>query len=420
MNLIRITIAILVFPMFLQAQDTTQYIRTDTRNSPEQEKKPYVILISADGFRYDLAEKYHTPFLLKMSRKGVRAASMRPSFPSLTFPNHYSIVTGMYPSHHGIVANTFYDPSRDEKYALWYRDEVTDPSWYGGIPLWTLAEKQGMISACFYWVGSESHILNTDPTYYFNYNEEIPIERRIKIVKEWLDKPADRRPHLITFYFPEVDHALHRFGPNSEEGKEAALFVDRSVKALYKVAQESGLPVNFIFVSDHGMMELYPDGFISMKDVIDKDKFRISYGSTIALLYAKDKKDIMPTYKRLKASAQNYDVYLPTEVPDRWHYSEEDDYYGRIGDIILVAHPKYGFKFSDHPISRGQHGYDNAYPQMHATFYAWGPVFKSGYTVGTFDNVHVYPLIAHILGLTIGHKIDGKFSVLKDILKESK
>lgn len=418
MKLLNLFILFTILPIFTYSQDTVQIKITGRYNTKAQEQKPYVILISADGFRYDLAHKYQTPFLLKMSKEGVSAASMRPSFPSLTFPNHYSIITGLYPAHHGIVSNFFYDPSRNDFYALWMKKKVGDPTWYGGMPLWTLAEKQGMLSASFYWVGSESHILNTDPTYYFNYNESIPIEKRIQTVKEWLDKPADTRPHFITFYFPQVDHALHKYGEDSKEAADAALFVDSSMQSLYNTVSQTGLPVNFIFVSDHGMMNTYGDGQIPKPAAIDTSKFKYAESSTIVLLYAKNKEYIMDTYKKLKNEAVNYDVYLANEMPTKWHYDKANDNYGRLGDIILVSHPKFGFKFSSRNLPIGMHGYDNDYPEMHATFYAWGPAFKSHYTIGTFDNVNIYPMIAHILGLNVAHKIDGDFNVLKNILIE--
>lgn len=168
----------------LFAQDTTQYIIPNRVNDLQQQQKPYVIMISADGFRYDLAEKYDAKFLKKISSDGVEAASMKPCYPSLTFPNHYSMITGLYPSHHGIVDNTFYDKARDQFYRIGNKKVVEDPTWYGGVPLWVLAESQKMLSASFYWVGSESHIDGVDPTYYYRYNEAIPIDRRIAILKE--------------------------------------------------------------------------------------------------------------------------------------------------------------------------------------------------------------------------------------------
>lgn len=408
----------LIFPGKIHAQDTTQHIIAGRENSAIQEQKPYLILISADGFRYDLAQKYDAEFLKKISSEGVKAVSMRPCYPSLTFPNHYSIITGLYPSHNGIVDNTFYDKKRNQFYRIRNKKAVEDPTWYGGVPLWVLAERQKMLSASFYWVGSESHIDGIDPTYYFNYNEAIPIDRRIEILKEWLQLPEGKRPHFITFYFPEVDHAEHHYGTNSPQTRAAVQLVDHSMQKMNEMCAQLHLPVNFIFVSDHGMTNMDTLHTIPRPSVIDTNKFIIAYGTAIAHLYAKNKKDIKPAYRKLKAAAKDYDVYLATRIPKRWHYRKKDDRYHRIGDILLVPHLPEGFSFSGRKISYGEHGFDNYLPEMQATFYAWGPAFKQHYEIGNFANINIYPLIAHVLGLNIESKIDGKFEVLKGILKQ--
>jgi len=410
-------LGVLVFESQTVAQDTTQYIIPNRENSPGQEQKPYVILISADGFRYDLAEKYDAGFLKKISSEGVKALSMKPCYPSLTFPNHYSIITGLYPSHHGIVDNTFYDKKRNQFYRYRNKKAEEDPTWYGGVPLWVLAERQKMLSASFYWVGSESHIDGIDPTYYFRYNEAIPIDRRIEILKEWLQLPPDKRPHFITFYFPEVDHTEHHYGTNSPETRAAVQFIDHSVQKMNEMCAKLNLPVNFILVSDHGMTNMDTLHTIPRPSVIDTSKFVIAAGTSLVHLYAKNKKDIKPTYKKLKAVARDYDVYLATNTPKRWHYRKKDDRYHRIGDILLVPNLPKGFSFSGRKISYGEHGFDNSLPEMQATFYAWGPAFKEHYVINNFSNINIYPLIAHILGLNIDSKIDGKFKVLEGILK---
>lgn len=412
-----INLIVIILPSGLYAQDTTQYIISGRQNAPFQEQKPYVILISADGFRYDLAEKYDATFLKRISSEGVKAISMKPCYPSLTFPNHYSIVTGLYPSHHGIVDNTLYDKSRKQIYQIGNKKTVEDPSWYGGVPLWVLAERQKLLSASFYWVGSESHIDGVDPTYYFKYNEAIPIDRRIEIVKEWLQLPPEKRPHFITFYFPEVDHAEHMYGTKSPHTAEAVHFVDHSVEKMYDMCQQLNLPVNFIFVSDHGMTNMDTLHTIGLPSVIDTTKFVITNGTATAHLYAKNKNDVKPTYRKLKAVAKDYDVYLVKKIPRRWHYRTKDDRFHRIGDILLVPHLPKGFSFSGRKISYGAHGFDNSLPELQATFYAWGPAFKDHFEIGNFANINIYPLIAHILGLTIDNKIDGKLKVLRNTLK---
>lgn len=399
----------------LSAQDTTQYIVPGRSNSVEQQKKPYVILISADGFRYDLAMRYQAKNLLKLANSGVEATSMQPSYPSLTFPNHYSIITGLYPSHHGIVDNRFYDENWKQFYFLGGK-EVVNGKWYGGEPLWVLAEKQKMLSASFFWVGSEAAIENVRPTYYFSYSETFNTERRLQILKEWLELPEDKRPHFITFYFPEVDHAEHGHGVYSPEAEEAVQKLDTAIGHMNEMCAATGLPINFIFVSDHGFADVDTVNTLSVPSFIDTSKFIISSGSTMVHLYAKDKKYINSTYDSLKKIEKDYTTYLSTNVPERWHYGKSDDRYNRIGDIILVADLSKVF-WSRGRKNAATHGWDNYKQEMQATFYAWGPAFKQNFKINNFENVNVYPLVAHILGLPYDFAIDGKLEVLKGILK---
>ena len=409
----------LFFPLLLTAQvDLTQHVVPGRSNSTQQEQKPYVILISADGFRYDLADKYQAKNLQQLRGNGVAAKAMIPSYPSLTFPNHYTLVTGLYPSHHGLVDNSFYDKKRNESYRLGNRKAVEDSSWYGGTPLWVLAEQQQMVTASFYWVGSESAIKGVRPTYYYRYNDSIDIDTRIQAVKNWLTLPEDKRPHLITFYMPEVDHEEHFFGPDSKQAAAAVHFVDESIAKMVRMTDSLKLPVNYIFLSDHGMITVDTANLLPMPSAIDTTKFKVPDGDVLVHLYAYNAKDIQPTYAALKQQAVDYDVYLANEIPARWHYGASDDLYQRIGDIILVPRAPKSFSFRKHRNSLlGKHGFDNALPEMQATFYAWGPAFKKQLKIDAFENVHVYPLIAHLLGLDITEKIDGELKVLKPILK---
>ncbi|MCO5287154.1 MAG: ectonucleotide pyrophosphatase/phosphodiesterase [Chitinophagaceae bacterium] len=409
-----------IFILSSQAQDTVQYVVAGRANSAIQQTKPYVIMISADGFRYDLADKYNARFLKQIRAEGVQAPSMQPSFPSLTFPNHYTIATGLRPAHHGIVANTFYRNNGTQRYALRDRSAVTDPSWYGGIPIWVLAEKQQMLSASFYWVGSEAPIDGTYPTYYYHYNEQIPIDRRIEIVKEWLQLPEDKRPHMITFYMPEVDHQEHSYGVDNDSVKAAVHFVDEAVRKLTEMTDALGLPVNYIFLSDHGMSNVDTQHPFRRPKSLDSSKFNVAIGASMVQLYAKNlsKKEIKKAYRALKNEAgDSYAVYLKKKTPRRWHYAARDDRYGRIGDILMVAPAGKAFNFSTRKSAPGEHGYDNEAQDMQATFYAWGPAFKERLTIPPFANIHVYPLVAKILGLELLEPVDGKLNVLEHILK---
>ena len=414
-----LTILCLVITSISYSQvDTTQKIISGRKNSVVQQQKPYVILISSDGFRYDYARKYNAQNLLELSKNGVRAKSMQPSFPSLTFPNHYTVVTGLYPSHSGLVGNGFYDRSTSERYSMYDSNSVTNGSKYGGIPLWVLAEEQQMLSASFYWVGSEAPIRNTRPTYYYRYNEKISIEKRIQIVIDWLRLPEDVRPHMITFYMPETDHVGHDYGPDAPQTKEAVLFVDKAIKDLTDAVQATGLPVNFIFLADHGMSNVNTAKPVILSAEIDSTKYVKIPGSQLYQIYAIDKKNVDPLYRVLKNGQNGYKVYLKKDMPRRFKYRHKDDVYNRIGDIVILPDWPNVIKFSDRKIKPGAHGYDPyKIKEMHSVFYAWGPAFRKGVEVNTFNAIHVYPLITEILGLNVTQKIDGRKILARKMLK---
>lgn len=400
-----------------QKTDTAQQIVAGRRNSLAQQAKPYVILISADGFRYDYARKYRAQNLLRLSGEGVKAQSMIPSFPSLTFPNHYTLATGLYPAHHGLVNNNFYDPARKERYSMSNKAVAYDSSWYGGEPLWVLAEKQQLLAACFYWVGSEVAVQGVRPTYYYLYNEDISIEERLKTVKHWLQLPEEQRPHLITFYLPEVDHEGHAHGPDSKETGKAVGFVDSTIGRLCAMVDSLQLPVNYVFVSDHGMAAADTVNTLALPDA-DSTRFVRVAGDVIVNYYAKDKAFIPELYKQLQSTAVGYDVYLSDQSPANWHYRKQDDRYNRVGDIFLVARYPKMFVWGNRRPNPGRHGYDpRAVKDMMATFMAWGPAFKSGKVIAPFENIHVYSLIARLLGLTIDQPVDSQPGVLKKIMK---
>ncbi len=414
---------ILILPLFIlcdfiYAQDSTQHIVPDKLNQADQFKKPYVILISADGFRYDLADKFQAKNLIRLRSNGVEAEYMQSVFPSLTFPNHYSMATGDYPVHDGIVDNSFFDPARNQIYSMGNRKEVEDSSWYDATPIWVLAEKQNMLTASFYWVGAEAAIQGVRPTYYYKFNNLIPMDDRIRDVRNWLSLPEEKRPHLITFYIPDVDHEEHLHGVDSKQTENAVHYVDESVERLVRTLDSLNLPVNYIFVSDHGMTDIDTLNTLSLPKTIDTSRFVILNSLALVHLYAKNPTDILPAYKELKSEAKDYDVYLATNLPDRWHYNKKDDRDNRIGDIILVSRPPKVFNLNGHRLNAATHGFDPALTVMHATFYAWGPAFKSSYKIKGFENINIYPLITDILQLKITDPIDGNLKVLNPILKK--
>lgn len=399
------------------AQDTTQQIISGRKNSAEQMKKPYVIMISIDGMRTDFTEMHNASFLQKASKEGVRAKYMIPSFPSLTFPNHYAIATGQYPAHNGLVDNTYFDKATGVQYSMSNVKLVTNPKYYGGTPIWVLAEKQEMISASYFWVGSEAPVEGTHPTYYYNYNEKTNIATRIQAIEDWLSLPEEKRPHLITLYFPEVDHDAHTYGTKDNKVTKAVQFVDSAINAIQERLASLHLPINYIVVSDHGMTDVDNVNTMGLPKQIDTASFRVPWGDALLHLYAKDSSKINSTVEALKKDTL-FNTYTLNETPAYWHYAKKDDRFDRLGDIIITPKLPKVFNLGTRKTTPGKHGFDNHHPDMRATFIAWGPAFKKGITIEGFENVNVYPLVAHILGLQLDEtKIDGRFKVLAPILK---
>ena len=386
-------------------------------NAGKQQPKHYVVLVSLDGFRYDYPKKYGAKNLLAMAARGASAPDgMIPSYPSVTFPNHYSIVTGLYPDHHGIVANSFYDPSRKETFSYTNPKTANDGSWYGGTPLWVLAERQGMRSACFFWPSSGAEIEGKRPSYYAGpYDDKYPDEKRVEQVLAWLQLPPDKRPHFIALYYANTDHAGHMYGPDAPETAEAVRHVDEMIGKLSDAIAASGLPVDLIVLADHGM-ETLQGGWVILNKWADLSQFETSG----PLLYAKSDADAEKAYQSLQGASDTFKVYRRVQVPAYLHFGSNP----REGDPVVVSTGPYSIAARD-PNSdggarmppRGGHGYDpRQMSSMKAIFFAAGPDIRPHIVVGSFENVDVYPLIAKILGLTIG-PIDGKLHELQEILK---
>jgi alkaline phosphatase D len=384
-------------------------------NSAQQRHKPYVVLVSLDGFRYDYAQKYGAPNLLAIASRGASAPDgMIPAYPSVTFSNHYTIVTGLYPEHHGIVANSFYDPERKQHYS--YSDPKTsaDGSWYGGTPLWVLAEKQGMRSACFFWPGSEAEIDGARPTYYLKFDNKVPDEDRIDQVIAWLRLPARKRPHFITLYYSDTDHAGHQFGPESPEEAAAVHHVDDLMGHLETKLNRLRLPIDLIIVADHGMDTLQ-GGWINLDQWANLSGFETD-GS---LMYPSSEEAAEKVYEQLNGASDKFNVYRRRDVPAELHYDTNP----RIGDPVVVLNGPYWVRAKSAPFAndkpsdiKGMHGYDPfRFKTMRAIFYAEGPDIRRGVTAEPFENVNLYPFIAKILGLKIG-SVDGDLKVLQGIM----
>lgn len=401
--LLPLVVIILCFPLYAQ-----------------KDKTPYVVLISFDGFRHDYVAKFNPPNFTAFIKSGTAADGMIPSFPSKTFPNHYTIVTGLYPGNHGLVDNQFYDPTLKKRYGLRDASVVRDPSFYGGTPLWQLAQQQGIRTASYFWVGSEVSLHGQFPTYYLPYNESVPNEKRIDQVIQWLNLPEAERPHFISLYFSLVDTEGHKTGPDSDALRKTVMNADSLLGVFMKKLTATKLAVNVIIVSDHGMYELTQEEksyipFFSLVNMNDTSHV-FANGGTQMHIYTKK---VDSLYNVLVQQEKNYKVYRKADFKPEWHYNHE-----RAGDLLVVAEP--GYYIHDQPRSFGGwsyeafgvHGYDPArVNEMRGIFYAAGPDIKKGLHINAFENIHVYPLIAEIFGLKTP-KIDGSIDVLRPVLKK--
>ncbi len=363
-----------------------------------------LILISFDGFRSDYIDWYDTPNMDRLIKEGAWAPEgMKPVYPSKTFPNHYSIATGLYPANHGIVSNSMYDAEMDEVFTIGNRDAVTDSRWWGGEPIWVTAENQDVKAATYFWVGSESPVKEVQPSYWYVYDGRVDGFDRVDQALAWLELPKEERPGFISLYFSDTDDAGHRYGPESDETAASVLKVDGYLGRLIDGLQERGLydAVNIVIVSDHGMSELSPDRVIALDDYIDMDDVAMLDSNPVLGIYPKPgKRDIL--FAALKNAHPNMHVYLAEDVPERFHYTGND----RIPAI--VGHVDDGWSFNrerawaeanpDRFVG-GTHGYDNELLSMRAVFIAHGPAFKDNVTIPSFLNIELYNTMAGIIGV---------------------
>lgn len=386
------------------------------KSEENKDKEQYLIMVSIDGFRYDYAEKYNAKNILKIADQGVRAESLIPPYPSKTFPSHYSIVTGLYPQNHGIVDNYFYDKGTGKYYNMKDSSVVSDGKWYGGTPIWALAGQNNVLNASYFWVGSEAEIKGYRPNYYYGYSKTTSINDRVEQTLKWLNLPTHERPRLITLYFSLVDQAGHDFGPESIETAQAVRDIDKGIGNLLKAMAQTDLPVNLILVSDHGMTSLKEDKKVYLKEYMNWKKVNYLPRDAFMMIYTTDSVQKDSIYTIMKNAEQGrFTTYRKEDIPSHLNYNKGD----RIGDILLMAKPPYIFSEKTDKHFYGTHGYDPyEYKEMHGIFYATGPSIKEGLTIPSFENIHIYPLLAHILNMKYDENgIDGKKEVLQTILK---
>jgi predicted AlkP superfamily pyrophosphatase or phosphodiesterase len=371
-----------------------------------QTTKPIVVLIAIDGWRWDYIRRFQPPVLSKMAASGVRSEGLIPIFPSKTFPNHYTMVTGLHAARHGITSNNMVDPALPWRFTLSARDVQQDTRWWGGEPLWVGVERQGQTAATMFWPGSDVEIAGDRPTYWRPYEDELPNEDRVDQLLAWLKAPEATRPSFLTLYFSDVDTAGHTFGPLAEQTRSAVLHVDGMVGRLMAGIDRLGLTTraNYVVVSDHGMAELSPDRVIVLDDYIDLATVEIIDSAPIVGLKTLPGTPVASAYQALRGKHPALRVYTRGDLPEEHRLRNHP----RLPDVIGIAEEGW------HPTTRawlekdldagtfpgGNHGYEPKHRSMHGLFIAAGPLFKSGVVAPAFSNVHVYELLCRVLGIS--------------------
>lgn len=392
--------------------------QSQNQKSPTSEGTNPVLLISFDGFMNEYLERNETPNFDRLIENGVKAEYLVPVFPTKTFPNHYTIVTGLFAENHGIIANRFPDNKLNARFSFGPVNSPNDEHWWGGEPIWITAEKQGLTSATFFWPGSEALIDGVQSTKWVQYDGSVPDKVRIDSVMTWMDPAGSVQADFGSLYFSFVDGTGHDFGPNSPEVDEAVLYADSLLGYLVEAMNEHNLSdkLNVIITSDHGMAELSSERVIFLDDIINLDDVEMIDWTPVGLIQP-DEGSKMKVYSALKENENNYRAYLKEELPEHYHFS---DHY-RIPEIIMIADVGYTITtrdfFEEHEEMGGTHGFDYTAPEMRTIFIADGPDFKDGKIVKPFQNIHIYELMCNILGLEPAEN-DGNSEEVNNLLRD--
>ena len=383
-------------------------------DSAQAQAQHYLVLLSLDGFRWDYAQSDGAAHLLALGKKGAWAPEgVLPSYPALGAPNRFTIITGLYPGHHGLVADNFYDPERKERFSADEPKQADDGSWYRGVPLWSVAQSQGMCAAVIGWPGSKARIAGFLPSYSVAQGDDYGA--RLKQISHWLHLPAPERPHFIAIDSSEPAAEVRRFGPDAPQVKAAVLRVDAFVGGLEADLNATGLPVDLVVVSDRGMAKT-DGGWISLDQFTNLDGFE-TIGS---LLYSPAEQVRERAYRQLNHVSSTFFVYRRKDLPPEFHAS----FNPRLGDPVIMASGAYAIR-AHGPLAAkaeglpaGVDGIDpHTQPEMKAIFFAAGPDIVPGKTVAPFENVNLYPWMAHILGLK-APKSDGSLNILAGTLRD--
>ena len=395
----RLALVLLLLPALVPAQPASG---TGGVNAPVQRDKPYLLLVSIDGMRWDYPDLFPTPNLQRFIADGARADRLLPAWPTLTFPNHYTLVTGLMPHRHGLVANDFFDPDSGRWYTPRDRSTVTDGRFYAGEPIWVTAERQGMVAATLFWVGSTASIGGVRPSHSRLYDKSMRGEQRVEQVLEWLALPAERRPHLLTLYFENLDDQAHWNGIGSPE------FID-GFKQLdgwlgYLLAGIDALPhggqVTIVIVSDHGQMPYNDSPPLVLEQHIALDGLQLVDGGPYVMAW-QERPDAAQAAKlaaQVNAVWRHGRAWTRADAPPDWHLNDNP----RSPQLLFVAEPGYAvLSRAEQSVKliAGDHGWAPEASEMHGVFMARGPDIPPGTRVPALRAVDVHSLLLAVLGL---------------------
>jgi predicted AlkP superfamily pyrophosphatase or phosphodiesterase len=364
-------------------------------------ERPILILVSIDGWRWDYLNRFAPAALSTLAARGVLSEGLIPGFPSKTFPNHYTMVTGLYPDRHGIVSNTMLDPALPGRFSLSNVSVQQDTRWWGGVPLWVTAEQQGRIAATMFWPGSDVEIAGDRPTLWRRFDNKVSNNERVDQILAWLRQPEAAQPTFYTLYFEEIDVAGHDFGPEFPQMRPAVEHVDQAMARLARGLETAGLTTrtNLVVVSDHGMAQNAQDRVIFLEDYVPLTAVEvIDWGPILSL--APRSGSVNDLYQALRDKHPAMKVFKSEDLPARYRLAGHPRYPPLIGiaddgwEITSrerLARDKNGLG--------GDHGYDPINQSMHGLFIATGPAFREGMKVPRFENVHVYELLCRVLGI---------------------
>jgi alkaline phosphatase D len=385
-------------------------VTTETKRVEET----YLVVLSLDGFRWDYPNMYETPWLDSIAKIGIRAEGLMPAFPTKTFPNHYTIATGLHPGHHGLVQNSFYAPDLDLFYQVSDRKMVEDHRFYGGEPIWTTAEKQGVTTANLFWVGSEVNSSKGVPSIRKKYDHHLPFSQRVDSVIHWLSLSQEIRPRFVMTYMHEPDAVGHSYGPYSNEVAQKVALLDSLVGDLYTKLNKLPIAgmINLVVTSDHGMGAIDSSRSIYLKGLLKESWIARHEGSNPVYMLDANA-GCVDSIGCALSGIKHISWWKKEEIPSELCYNHQ-----RVKDFVLVADSAWSLYWEANSSGyfKGTHGYLPSNKDMHAIFYATGPAFKQGSKVPVFQNIELYGLFARVLGLKAA-ETDGEINHIEEMLQ---